>query len=356
MDETAGITHDELELASRNHAMPLEALRYDVTPPGLHYVLVHYDIPDVDPSAWRLEIGGHVERPATFTLDDLRARPRVTVPVTLECAGNGRALYEPRPISQPWLLGAIGNAEWTGTPLAPLLREAGIRDGAVDVAFAGSDHGREGDLDQDYERGLPLDEALRDDVLLADEMNGMPLPPQHGFPLRVVVPDWYGMASVKWLRGIRVLDVPFDGYQNVRGYRWRAEENEDPGTPVGRIRVRSLMVPPGHPEFLPRHRRAAPGPATIVGRAWSGVAPIVRVEFSADAGATWDDAELGPEPPAHAWRAWSYGWTAEPGEHVLCCRGTDASGEIQPSDPVWNVGGYTNNAVQRVPVFVEAGT
>jgi sulfane dehydrogenase subunit SoxC len=353
MDDVQAITLDELELASRNHAMPLEALRYDVTPPGLHYVLVHYDIPDADPSSWRLEIGGHVERPATLTIEDLRARPRVTIPVTLECAGNGRALYEPRAISQPWLLGAVGTAEWTGTPLASLLRETGIRDGAVDVAFAGSDHGREGDVEQDYERGLPLDEALREDVLLADEMNGQPLPPQHGSPLRLVVPGWYGMASVKWLREIRVLDVPFDGYQNVRGYRWRGAEDDDPGTPVDRIRVRSLMVPPGYPEFLPRRRRVFPGTTTVTGRAWSGTAPIVRVEFSADGGTTWHDAELGPEPAPQAWRAWWIAWEAGPGEHVLCCRATDASGATQPDAGDWNVGGYANNALQRVPVLVD---
>ncbi len=347
------ISYAELELAARNHAMPLEALRYDVTPPGLHYVLVHYDIPEVDPSIWRLEIGGHVQRPATFTLEDLRERARVTVPVTLECAGNGRALFAPRARSQPWLLGAVGTAEWTGTPLAPLLQEAGVRDGAVDVSFTGTDHGREGDVEQDYERGLSLQEALRDDLLLADEMNGIPLPPQHGFPLRLVVPGWYGMASVKWLREIRVLDVPFDGFQNVRGYRWRLTEDDDTGTPVERIRVRSLMAPPGRPDFLPRRHRAAPGPVTVTGRAWSGVAPITRVEFSADGGASWADADLGPEPAPYAWRAWSFRWVAEPGEHVLCCRATDASGQTQPLDGEWNVGGYANTGVQRVPVLVE---
>jgi sulfane dehydrogenase subunit SoxC len=354
MDDAEAITPDELELASRNHAMPLEALRYDVTPPGLHYVLVHYDIPDVDPSSWRLDMSGHVERPATFTLEDLRARPAVTIPVTLECAGNGRALYEPRPINQPWLLGAVGNAEWTGGRLAPLLLEAGLRDGAVDVAFVASDHGREGDVEQDYARGLSLEEALREDVVLAYEMNGHPLPPQHGFPVRLVVPGWYGMASVKWLHSIRVLDVPFDGYQNVNGYRWRRDEDDLPGTPVDRIRVRSLMAPPGYPEFLPRHRRAFPGVTTVLGRAWSGIAPVTHVAFSSDDGATWDDADLGPEPAPHAWRAWSYVWEARPGEHVLCCRATDASGETQPLEASWNVGGYTNNAVQRVPVLVEA--
>ena len=248
-----GIGIDELDIAARNHAMPHEALRYDVTPIGMHYLLTHYDIPDVDAGTFRLTIGGHVTNQLTLSLDDLRDRPAVTAEVTLECAGNGRALLEPRAISQPWLRGAVGTGAWTGTPLLPLLVEAGPLEGAVDVAFAGLDHGLEGDVEQDYERGLSLAEASRPDLLLAYEMNGQPLPPQHGFPLRLIVPGWYGMTHVKWLTRIRVLDTPYTGYQNVIGYRVRANE-EDPGTPIERIQVRSLMVPPGFSTFLPRTR------------------------------------------------------------------------------------------------------
>jgi len=355
MDETTGTLYgpEELDLAARNHAMPLEALRYDLTPAGLHYLLIHYDIPDVDPAIWRLAVAGAVETPLSLSLEDLRARPRVSAAVTLECAGNGRTLMEPRAISQPWALGAVGNAEWTGTPLAPILREAGMSPDAVDVAFAGSDHGLEGDIEQDYERGLPAAEALREDLLLAYEMNGQPLPPQHGFPLRLVVPGWYGMAHVKWLRQIRVLEEAFAGYQNVQSYRIRAAE-DDPGRPIQRIQVRSLLLPPGHPTFQPRVRHADPGRIEVRGRAWSGSGAIVNVAFSADGGRTWIDSELGPEPTPGAWRSWTAVWHAEPGEHELCCRATDASGATQPMEPDWNVGGYTNNAIQRVPVVVAA--
>src|SRR4051812_28768501 len=149
---------DELALATRNHGMPLEALRYDVTPPGLHYVLVHYDIPAIDAATWRLEVGGGA-RAMSLSLDDLRRRPQMTQRVTLECAGNGRARLTPRPVSQPWLIEAVGTAEWTGTPLAPLLREAGIGADAVDVAFTGADHGVERELEQDYARGLSVSDA-----------------------------------------------------------------------------------------------------------------------------------------------------------------------------------------------------
>ncbi len=349
--EPSGIGLDELELAARNHAMPHEALRYDLTPVGLHYLLIHYDIPEVDPSAFTLTIEGNVERPLTFTLDELRARPAVTSEVTLECAGNGRALLDPRAISQPWLRGAVGNAAWTGTSLAPLLAESGPKRSSVDVAFAGLDHGLEGGVEQDFERGLPFAEATRPDLLLAYEMNGQPLVPQHGYPLRLIVPGWYGMTHVKWLTRIRVLDAPFTGYQNVTGYRYKRSE-EDPGVPIERIRVRSLMVPPGFPSFQPRTRNVDAGLVHLRGRAWSGTAPIVRVEVSADGGQRWTDADLGPEPMPHAWRSWSFTWEALPGRRVVCSRATDADGAIQPDEPEWNVGGYTNNAVERIEVDV----
>ena len=347
-----GISREELQLAARNHGMPLEALRYDITPAGLHYLLIHYDIPDVDPRSWRLEIGGMVGAAVELSLEDLRARPRVSLAVTLECAGNGRALYEPRPVSQPWLLEAVGNAEWTGTPLRGVLQEAGIGTGSVEVAFAGADHGVEGEVEQDYERALPLADALGDDVLLADEMNGAPLLPQHGAPLRLIVPGWYGMTHVKWLRRITVLAEPFQGYQNVRGYRMRATEDEA-GEAVTRIHVRSLMLPPGIPEFMTRKRFVQPGRCQLEGRAWSGSGSIERVEVSEDRGATWADARLGALPDSpYAWRRWSFDWDPLPGEHELCSRATDATGETQPLVPEWNVGGYRNNAVQRVHVLV----
>lgn len=345
------ISLDELRLAARNHAMPLEALRYPLTPTGLHYVLTHYDIPAVDVATWGLAVDGAVERPLALSLDELKARPAVTVPVTLECAGNGRALLEPRPISQPWLTEAVGTAAWTGTALAPLLREAGIRPGAAEVLFTGLDRGVEGGEEQDYRRSLTLDEALRDEVLLAYEMNGAPLPPQHGYPLRLVIPGWYGMAHVKWLRAITMLDEPFQGYQQARGYRFRATA-EEPGTPVTRMMPRSLMEPPGIPDFMTRARFLAAGSCTLRGRAWSGWGPIVRVEVSTDGGGSWSEASLGEAPAAYAWRPWSFEWQATPGSYDLCTRATDAAGHTQPQRAEWNLGGYANNSAQHVAVTV----
>jgi sulfane dehydrogenase subunit SoxC len=348
---STGISIEELALAARNHGMPLEALRYDVTPVGLHYLLIHFDIPEADERSWRLEVGGEVRTPLSLTMDELRRRPSVTAPVTLECAGNGRARLDPRPLSQPWLEEAVGTAEWTGTPLAPLLEEAGVAEGAVEVLFGGADRGVQGGLEHDYERSLPLQEALREEVLLAWEVNGRPLPPQHGYPLRLVVPGWYGMTSVKWLRRVSVLREPFTGFQQADSYRIHASE-DDPGVPVTRIEPRSLLLPPGIPEFESRARFLAPGRQLLSGRAWSGRAPVARVEVSTDGGASWQAATLGRRRSPWAWVGWSFAWDATAGEHELCSRATDEAGNTQPLAPAWNTGGYANNAVQRVKVTV----
>jgi sulfane dehydrogenase subunit SoxC len=346
------ISLEELQLAARNHGLPLEALRWDITPVGLHYLLTHYDIPDVDPDAWRLEVDGLVDQPLTFSLDDLRARPAVEPAVTMECAGNGRAHVEPHVVSQPWLLEAVGTARWRGTPVAPLLEEAGIREGAVEVLFTGLDRGVEGGEEQAYARSLPVDEVLAGDAILAYEVNGVPLPPQHGFPLRLVVPGWYGMTSVKWLGRISVLDAPFDGYQQSHSYRLRQREDEE-GEPLARIQPRSLMIPPGIPEFLSRSRIVPAGACRLEGRVWSGGAEIAAVEVSTDGGETWSEAALGDDVLGRwAWRSWSFDWDAAPGEHQLCSRAHTVDGAAQPLEAPWNVGGYANNAVQRIPVTV----
>jgi sulfite dehydrogenase len=351
-DVGEGITNDELQLAARNHGMPLEALRYDLTPPGLHYVLVHYDIPLTSAGNWRLTVDGCVEQPLSFGLTELRAMGRQTERVTLECAGNGRAALHPRPISQPWLTEAVGTAEWTGVPLAELLRAAGLREDAVDVVFTGADHGFERGVEQDYQRGLTVEEAVESGALIAWEMNGHPLPPQHGYPLRLVVPGWYGMASVKWLRSIEVIDHEFTGYQNAVAYRIRTEAHEA-GEPITRIEPRALLIPPGSPDFMSRHRFVAAGTVTLHGRAWSGWAPIERVEVSVDAGVSWQDAKLDAASNDDlGWRSFEYDWDARPGEHVITVRAYDESGRVQPVEAPWNRGGFANNTAQRITVLV----
>jgi DMSO/TMAO reductase YedYZ molybdopterin-dependent catalytic subunit len=350
---TEGISLQELQLAARNHALPLEALRWDVTPIGLHYLLTHYDIPEVDAAGWRLGVDGLVERPLTLSLDEVRARPAVEHVVTMECAGNGRAHVEPHVVSQPWLLEAVGTARWRGASLVGLLDEAVVREGAVEALFTGLDRGVEGGEEQTYARSLALDEVFGSEAILAYEVNGAPLPPQHGFPLRLVVPGWYGMTSVKWLSRISLLGAPFDGFQMRHSYRVRLDEDE-PGDPITLIAPRSLMIPPGIPEYASRARVVEAGTCELHGRAWSGESEVVSVDVSTDGGKTWAPAELGAATLGRwAWRSWRYVWEAEPGEHELCCRARDGAGNEQPLEPPWNVGGYKNNAVQRVAVTVE---
>jgi sulfane dehydrogenase subunit SoxC len=353
--EGEGVSLEELQLAARNHGMQLEALRYDITPLGMHYLLIHFDVPHVDEGTFRLDVRGLVRSPLTLTLDELRSRPRVTLPVTLECSGNGRARLTPRPISQPWLNEAVGTAEWTGTPLLPILEEAGADDGAVEVVFTGHDRGVQGGIEQDYEFSLPVKEAMRPEVLLAYEINGQPLPPQHGFPLRVIVPGWYGMTHVKWLKRITLVGQPFGGYQKVEAYRVTDREDE-PGTQVTRILPRSLMLPPGIPDFVTRVRLLPPGPTMLEGRSWSGTGPVERVEVTTDGGSSWADADLHAPVSPHAWRRWTFPWApTEPGEYELASRATDAAGNTQPLEQSWNLKGHRNNLVQRVRVLVRPG-
>ncbi len=350
---TPEFSREEVGLALRNPGMQLEGLRYPITPIGMHYLLIHFDIPQVDPATYELPVTGRVRNPLKLSLEDIRERPKITMPVMMECGGNGRAHLTPRPVSAPWHDEAVGCAEWTGTPLRSILEEVGLMDDAVEILFSGHDRGLDQGVEHDYERSLPVEDALREEVFLAYEMNGVPLSPQHGSPLRLVVPDWYGMASVKWLKEIRAIEEPFEGVQQVLTYNYRRSE-EDPGTPVTRKHPHALMIPPGIPDFLSRKRHVEAGRILIEGRAWSGFGPVERVEFSADGGGTWYDADLGGAVGRYGWTSWSSEWDACPGEFELCVRATDAAGKTQPLDcaEVWNQGGYGINVVQRVPVQV----
>jgi DMSO/TMAO reductase YedYZ molybdopterin-dependent catalytic subunit len=350
--DAGDISLEELQLAARNHGLPLEALREAVTPIGLHYLLIHYDIPQVDPGTWRLEIDGQVGTELSLDLDALRALPAHEVLATMECAGNGRARLEPRPVSQPWLLEAVGTGRWRGVRLRDLLEQAHVGADAVEALFTGLDRGIENGVEQCFQRSLTIADANHADVLLAYELNGVALPPQHGFPLRLIVPGWYGMTNVKWLTRITLLAEPFTGYQQARGYRLR-QTDDDEGEPLSRMFPRALMVPPGIPDFMTRERTVEAGAVTIEGRAWSGHAPVAAVEISTDGGATWQEAQLDPsELGAWAWRRWSYEWNACSGQHVLACRARDEAGNAQATEPRWNVGGYANNDAQRVVVTV----
>lgn len=319
-----------------NAEVRLEALSGDLPPTELHFVRSHFPVPK---HPGTLTIGGEVRNPRTLSVADLRRRPAVTLANTLECAGNGRAFLDPPAPGEPWLLGAVGTAEWTGTPLTGLLEEAGISPGAVEILFRGADSGTPGGLGRTiaFERSLPL--PVPPDTIVAYAMNGGPLPPEHGALLRLVVPGWYGVASVKWLVEIRAIATPFRGF-------YQADRYVIDGAPLNEMAPRAVIAAPTGGATI------VPGPAVIRGYAWSGRTTIEKVEVSVDGGATWSDATLGPVRD-RAWRTWELHWEPRAaGPVTLLARATDGSGERQPLEQVWNALGYRNNAAQPLTVEV----
>lgn len=350
---------DILSDSPRNAEAPLAALVDPVTPVGSFYVRSNFPTPRLDSAAWELEvvIGDTVER---YSLDRLReAAVVVERTVTLECAGNGRTLLDPLPDGTPWTLGATGTATFTGIPLAAVLpHDLG---NAVEFLFTGADRGeKEGWGEITFQRSLPvdvLDVAIQ--PLLAWEMNGVPLTPEHGAPVRLVVPGWYAVASVKWLTRIETITEPFGGYFQADRYRYLRPDGTV--TPVTRMRVRGLLLAVGD-AVLEAEGAVGPlvtpsGPTTLRGIAWSGHAPVDGVAVSIDGGSSWREAEIGPPPDGAAHDGVRVAWTVEmelvPGRREVVVRARDAAGHIQPLKPFANSLGYGNNVVHRVPIRVE---
>lgn len=320
-----------------NAETPLDLQAGVLTPAGRHYVRSHFAVP-VHPGTLRID--GAVARPRQVTVRDLVARRATTLTVTLECAGNGRRFLEPPAPGEPWGLGAVGTAEWTGVPLPELLDEAGLDSGAVEILFVGADSGSVPALGREiaFERSLPVDVAQS--ALVAHSMNGEPLAPDHGAPLRLIVPGRYGMASVKWLSRISAVVESFRGFFQVARYVIDGEA-------IGPIAPRAIIVAPAG-GMLPSGVEQV-----IRGFAWSGRGPIERVDVSVDGGVTWREAELTPAGGASAWRPWLLRWrpTAQ-GQAVILARATDAAGDRQPLEQVSNALGYRNNAAQPVGVEI----
>lgn len=328
----------------------IPALIGGVVMPNAHfYVRNHFQMPMLDPSTWRLEVGGLVERPQSLSLGNLRNMRSKTLVVTLECAGNGRTGFEPRIEGEKWELGAVSTAEWTGVPLVEVLDRAGATAGAREVLFRGADSGPAGDRPRTipFERSLAIDEARNSEVLLAYAMNGEPLPVQHGAPVRLVVPAWYAMASVKWLSQIEVIDKSFAGHFHTAAYVYEWQRSGQLITePVTLQKVRTLVTEPS------ADAEVQPGELAIRGVAWSGAAPIARVEVSV-AGGSWQQAELVGERKRHSWQWWELLTRLDrPGDITIRARATDLAGRTQPEQPEWNRLGYGNNAIQVVPVRV----
>lgn len=332
-----------------NAEAPLGELPGLLTPNPLFYVRNHFAVPQLDAAAWRLRLHGAVARPLELTYDALRALPSRSLLTTLECAGNGRAALHPAADGEQWQFGAASTAEWTGVPLAAVLAAAGLTDEAQFLTITGADSGNVPAAGRaiNYQRGLSREQALRPDVLLAYAMNGEPLPANHGFPARLLVPGWYGMASVKWVVDIEAGTEPFQGFYQADRYIMTHPESGDPAKrPLEAMRVRALITAPAPGATL------QPGVQQVRGLAWSGAAPVTTVEVSVDGGRCWEPATLASAEAPSTWRRWEYRWEAAPGPAELRCRATDAAGGTQPATPEWNRLGYANNAIQVVKVTV----
>ncbi|HVS06089.1 MAG TPA: sulfite oxidase [Candidatus Dormibacteraeota bacterium] len=320
-------------------AMPTEAF----------YARNHFQMPVLDPTTWRLHVGGLVQHPTVIRLRDLLAMPSHTEVVTLECAGNGRSFLNPKVDGEQWRLGAVSTAEWTGVQLVEVLERAGIKSAGSEIVFRGADagavKGRVGTTC--FERSLNLDEARNSGAILAYAMNGEALPPRHGYPLRLIVPLWYGVASVKWLTEIDVIDRPFDGFFQTERYVYEWErDGRLIKEPVTLQRVRALITQPRPDQPI------EPGDCAIRGLAWSGAAPIARVDVSVGGGA-WQEARLLGEGTHNSWQRWELATQLrQPGPNTVRARATDLAGRTQPEVPEWNRLGYGSNAIQVVPIRV----
>ena len=320
-----------------------------VMPNARFYVRNHFETPSLDATDWRLTVGGLVERPMQLSLRDLQNMRSRSLVATLECAGNGRSMFEPRVDGEQWQVGAVSTAEWIGVPLNEVLERAGAGPTAREVVFRGADGGV---VDPSrppvvFERSLSVDDARNSEALLAYAMNGEPLPVQHGYPLRLVVPGWYAVASVKWLTEIELVDSTFEAFFQTERYFFEWQRDGATITePVRLQRVRSIITSPtGDTEI-------DAGQLTIRGVAWSGAAPIASVDVSVGDG-PWQPAQMIGERRRHSWQWWELlTQVSGPGSTTLRSRATDLAGRVQPERPEWNRLGYGGNAIQTVPIRV----
>jgi DMSO/TMAO reductase YedYZ molybdopterin-dependent catalytic subunit len=332
--------------------VPLKSLDGGPTPVEQFFVRNHFPMPTMDESVWNLTIDGEVEHTLSLSYEDLKQLPSRELQVLLECAGNSRASVQPPIEGLLWDHSGVSSARWKGVMVREMLGRAGVKETAREVLFEGADHGQEygSSGETRFAMSLPMEKALDDDTILAYEINGEALTPEHGYPLRLLVPGWFGMASVKWLTHISVLDYPFRGYHQSSYYVF-LDEGKDDGVlkeRVSSMRVKSLITWPGRGEVL------NPGIHQVRGVAWSGHGAVERLEVSTDGGESWGLADLGKLESPYSWRSWQYLWEAlEPGHFLIRARATDVKGNVQPVQAKWNFRGFANNSIHAVPVIVQ---
>jgi DMSO/TMAO reductase YedYZ molybdopterin-dependent catalytic subunit len=338
-----------------NLEMPFETLDDFITPTESFYVRTHFPIPAIDRDAWWLRVEGEVENSFAINYEQLLELDAVTIPVTLECAGNNRSFLEPKVKGVQWALGAVGTAEWTGVPLSALLERARVKATACEIVFEGADGGILQDPKSPpgklhFARSIPLEKAQHD-VLLAYKMNGSELPAQNGFPVRAIVPGWYAMASIKWLQRIIVTDQPFLGYYQTMDYAYWKRPAEVPElTPLTRMQIKAQIAKPAQSETVP-----ANSSVRVHGAAWTSNGEITKVELSTDGGSTWNETNLLGESKVNAWRLWEYNWQtpSTAGKATLIARATDSRAQIQPIERDLDRGTYMINHLLPIEVEVE---
>lgn len=349
---------DELIIRERepqNLESDFAALDSFITPNDKFYVRNHFPVPQLDAKSWRLKIEGSVQKPLELSYDELIGLPSETRPVTLECAGNGRVLLVPKADGAQWQFGAVGNAEWTGVPLAALLERAGVDPKTVDIVLEGADSGEVSKPSKPakpfhFARSVPLEIAKTGGILLAYKMNGQPLPESHGFPLRAIVPGWFGMASVKWLSRIIATKQPYHGFfQTVDYAYWQHHDGNPVRVPLSEQQVKAQIARPTFAEVVPKGTKYR-----IFGAAWAGPASIAKVEVSTDDGKSFSPAKLLGEPVKHAWRLWEFSWNVPdaPGKVLLKVRATDDKGNSQPLERDKDRENYMINHVSPIEVHV----
>jgi DMSO/TMAO reductase YedYZ molybdopterin-dependent catalytic subunit len=334
--------------------MPLDGFSTWITPADKFFIRTHLYRPTVDAGKWRLKVGGQVASPLTLEMADLKKLPRVELVSVIECAGNGRSFYQPTVTGLQWRYGAVANIKWAGVRLGDVMKKAGMKSATKEIMFNGADVPI-GTM-PDFVRCVPVAKAMHPDTLLAYEMNGGPIPPSHGHPLRLIVPGWAGDSWVKWVTDIEARDTEFDGFFMKTAYR-RPMKTVTPGsavdpaemTPVTWINPKSVISSPRDGQKITQ------GAVTIHGAAWAGESPIAKVDVSTDNGRTWRPAKLGAEQSKYSWRLFDFTWTpSAAGSYVLMAQATDAAGKKQPFAEEWNPSGYLYNVVHQVRVEVGA--